>query len=214
MADETAIGPAGAPDGGRHPQSGGGISSPLQTRAAFVKNWHWQSVVSINRGACERGRAQHGINSEAGATCAQEWEKLRSQVLTLAETFDRLRVFHRQAPFLFFNGNTFATIGRELSFALFSDLVPGRKREVGSAVAHYIAGVLDREAMVEIVESLCDSAEFRPGDRIKTLRGSTRGTVLRLLPDGRVVWQPDGTQSELIALPESLLREKPPNPEL
>jgi hypothetical protein len=27
-----------------------------------------------------------------------------------------------------------------------------------SAVAHYIAGVLDRESMVEIVESVCETA--------------------------------------------------------
>jgi hypothetical protein len=39
-----------------------------------------------------------------------------------------------------------------------------------------------------------------------TLRGSTRGTILRLLEDGRVVWQPDGSRSELTALPESLAR--------
>ncbi|MBU6402282.1 MAG: hypothetical protein KGS61_18340, partial [Verrucomicrobia bacterium] len=105
-----------------------------------------------------------------------------------------------------FNGNTFASIGRELSFALFSNLAPGRKREIGSAVAHYIAGVLDREPMVEIVEGLCESADFKPGDRVKTLRGSTRGVIVRVLADGRVAWQPDGSQSELIALPESLLR--------
>ena len=205
MVDGTEIGPAGAPDGGGHPQSSGGLGSPLQTRAAFVKNWDWQSVIGINRGACARGRAQHGINSETGSACAQAWEALRSQVLTLAETLDRLREFHRQAPFLFFNGNTFATIGRELSYALFSDLVAGRKREVGSAVAHYIAGVLEREAMVEIVEGLCKCAAFRSGDRVRTLRGSTRGVIVRALPDGRVAWRPDGSQSELIGLPESLL---------
>jgi hypothetical protein len=206
MADETETGPAGAPEGGGHSQGGGGLGSPLQTRAAFVKNWDWQSVISINRGACQRGRAQHGVNSETGSACAQEWETLRSQILTLAETLDCLRGFHRKAPFLFFNGNTFATIGRELSFALFSDLVPGRKREVGSAVAHYIAGVLDREAMAEIVEGLCESAEFKPGDRVKTLRGSTRGVIVRVLPDGRVAWRADGSQADLVALPESLLR--------
>jgi hypothetical protein len=205
MSDETEIGPAGAPDGGGHSQGGGGISSPFQTRAAFVKNWDWQSVVGINRGACQRGRAQHGVNSETESACAQEWETLRSQILTLAETLDRLRGFHRKAPFLFFNGNTFATIGRELSFALFSDLVPGRKREVGSAIAHYIAGVLDRDAMVEIVESLCESAEFKPGDRVKTLRGSARGVILRILPDGRVVWRAENSRTDLVALPESLL---------
>ncbi len=77
-----------------------------------------------------------------------------------------------------------------------------------SAVAHYIAGVLDREAMVEIVESLSESADLKPGQRVKTLRGSTHGTIVRLLDDGRVAWRPDGSQAELIALPESLLPER------
>ena len=145
MSNETPTGPAGAPDRGRHPQSGGGVSSPLQARAQFLKNWDWQSVIGINRGACERGRAQHGVNSETGSPCAKDWEALGFQTLTLAESLDQLRSFHRRAPFLFFNGNTFATIGRELAFALFSDLPPVRKREVASAIAHCIAGVLDRD---------------------------------------------------------------------
>ena len=206
MGDEAEIGSAGAPDGGRHRQGSEGVGSPLQARAAFLKNWSWQSVVGINRGACERGRAQHGINSETGSACAQEWETLQAQILTLADTLDLLRGFHRKAPFLFFNGNTFATIGRELSFALFSDLFAGRKREVGSAVAHYVAGVLDREHMVEIVEGLCQSADYKPGDRVKTLRGSTQGVIVNILPDGRVAWRPEGSAVELVALPESLVR--------
>ena len=90
--------------------------------------------------------------------------------------------------------------------AIFSDLPPVRKREASSAVAHYIAGVLDRESMLGIVESLCETASFQPGDRVQTLRGSTQGTILRLLDDGRVVWQPDGSASELMTLPESLVR--------
>ncbi len=207
MNDETEARSLGASDGRRPAPGSGGDSSPLQARAQFLKNWDWNVVVGINRGACERGRAQHGINSEAGTACAAEWESLRFQTLTLGETFDRLRSFHRKAPFLFFNGNTFASIGRELSFVLFSDLPPGRKREIGSAVAHYIAGVLDREAMVEIVEALSRSVELEPGGRVKTLRGSTHGTILRLLEDGRVVWRPDRTEAELTGLPEGLLPE-------
>jgi hypothetical protein len=77
-----------------------------------------------------------------------------------------------------------------------------------SAVAHYIAGVLDRENMVEIVESLCQAAELKPGARVKTLRGTTHGVVLRLLADGRIVWKVDGGGTELIALPESLLPQR------
>ena len=87
------------------------------------------------------------------------------------------------APFLFFNGNTFADVGRTIVDFVFAELTTGRRREVMSAVAHYIAGVLPREAMVEIVEGLCESAEFKPGDREKTLRGSTQGVILDVLPD-------------------------------
>ncbi|HEY5912182.1 MAG TPA: hypothetical protein VJA21_16380 [Verrucomicrobiae bacterium] len=76
-----------------------------------------------------------------------------------------------------------------------------------SAIAHYIAGVLNRDSMVAIVESLWQSAAFGAGDRVKTLRGSTHGRVLKRLKDGHLVWQPDGSQSELKALPESLVRE-------
>ena len=76
-----------------------------------------------------------------------------------------------------------------------------------SVVAHYISGVLAWEGMASTVEELCQSADLKAGDRVKTLRGSTRGRILRLMDDGRVVWQPDGSTSELMALPESLLKE-------
>jgi hypothetical protein len=135
----------------------------------------------------------------------------KSEFLTLDQVLEFLRQCHRRAPFLFFNGNTFADVGRTVADFVFADLATGRRREVMSAVAHFIAGVLDREAMVAIVESLCEAASFQPGDRVRTLRGSTRGRVLRLLEDGRVAWQPDGSAAELFALPEGLARqsEKP-----
>jgi hypothetical protein len=94
-----------------------------------------------------------------------------------------------------------------LTTLLLADLATPRRREAASAVAHFIAGVLDREVMVEIIESLCESASFQPGDRIKTLRGSTHGTVVRVRPDGKIVWRPDRSVAELMALPESVIRE-------
>jgi hypothetical protein len=128
--------------------------------------------------------------------------------LTLLETFQFLKSCHRRAPFLFFNGNTFAEIGRALATALFSDLPFHRRKEASSAVAHFITGVLDQDLMVAVVKALWEAASLAPGDRVKTLRGSTRGVVVKVKEDGRIVWRPDGTKSELSALPESLLREK------
>jgi hypothetical protein len=118
-----------------------------------------------------------------------------------------LRSFHRRAPFLFFNRNTFADTGRQLTAVLFAELPSGRRRKCVSAVGHYIAGVLDRDSLTAAVRQLCEAAAFQPGDRVMSLRGSSHGKVLRLLPDGRLVWKVDDGGVELIALPESLRRE-------
>ena len=205
--NETPLGSSGAVDGGGPPRRGLGEQSPLQARAAFLKNWNWELVVSLNRAACERGRAQHGANPQVGDSCARSWEERHRSEISLIEALDFLRSLHQSAPFLFFNGNTFADIGRRTCDVVFADLQATRRRELASAVAHYIAGVLDRDSMVSIVESLCESAELALGDRVQTLRGSSSGTVVRILEDGRVVWKPDASTLEFTGLPESLKRE-------
>lgn len=208
MADEAANRSAGKADSGTGSGGRGGEHSPLQARAAFIQNWGWESVIGFNKGACERGKAQHGHNSETHEKVRDEWEEARRKTLTLLETLDFLFRCHRSAPFLFFNGNTFAEIGRRLIDVLFADLARGRRREAASLAAHYIAGVLDRDAMIAGVEALAHAADFKPGDRVRTLKGSLRGVVREILPDGRVAWLPDGNTTELVALPESLLQEQ------
>jgi len=59
--------------------------------------------------------------------------------------------------------------------------------------------------MVSLITALCETADLKPGDRVKTLRGSVYGEILRALPDGRVVWRSD-SGAELTTLPESLIR--------
>jgi hypothetical protein len=133
---------------------------------------------------------------------------LRSTELTLGAALDELRGFHRKAPFLFFNGNTFAEIGRQIALAIFGELPPVRRREIASAIAHYVAGVLDREAMAAIVDELSRSASFQIGDRVKTMRGSLRGVITRVLEDGRVAVRQPQSGTELYCLPESLLLDE------
>jgi hypothetical protein len=89
---------------------------------------------------------------------------------------------------------------------IFAEL-PTRRREVMSAVAHYIAGVPRSRVHGAVVNELSAAADLQPGDRVKTLRGSMSGVIVRLLEDGRVVWQAD-SGPELTALPESLIREQ------
>ncbi len=128
--------------------------------------------------------------------------------MSLGEVLDFLLWSHRAAPFLFFNGNTFGEIARRIMDAVFVEFPLARRREAASLAAHFVAGVLDHEAMETGLMALSELADYKIGDRVRTLRGSTHGIVRIILSDGRIVWQPEGSHSELIALPEGLLREK------
>jgi hypothetical protein len=97
-------------------------------------------------------------------------------------------------------------VARNVLDFLFADLPALRRRELISAVAHFVAGVLDQESMVAVVESLSQSMTLAPGDRVMTLRGSLRGEVLQILEDGRVEWRAE-TGTVFIGLPETLQHE-------
>jgi hypothetical protein len=206
MSDETPAGSAKGADRSGHLGGSGGEPAPLQSRAHFLENWDWASITEINRGLCARGGAQHGVGRETHEAIEREWEAARQRELTLAETFDFLQACHRGAPFLFFNGNTFAEIGRALVTAILHDLPLARKKEAASLAAHYITGVLGREMVEAGFESLLDGTNFQPGDRVKTLKGTLRGIVLAVMDDRRLKWRAE-TGSELIARPETLQRD-------
>ena len=89
--------------------------------------------------------------------------------------------------------------------AIYVEFPLSRRREAGSLAAHFVAGVLDGKSMESGLITLAQLADFKPGDRVQTLRGSMSGTIVRVEPDGRVVWRAD-SGAELTALPESLLK--------
>jgi hypothetical protein len=65
---------------------------------------------------------------------------------------------------------------------------------------------LDFEAAVNGINSLLTVEVLNPGDRVSTLRMTTKGKVMRILADGRVAWLPDGRKTELLAAPETLIK--------
>src|SRR4051812_17331 len=98
MADEVSPRSGSEADAGNAPRKRGSEQSALQVRAAFLENWDWELVNGLNRTACERGRAQHGSNSETHEGVRQQWEGRRLQPLTFKELLDFLRSCHRGAP--------------------------------------------------------------------------------------------------------------------
>ena len=180
--------------------------SPLGWIGRHLQDRDWEAVVRCNRLTCERVRALHGPNPESHAEVALAWSLTHAGEQSLADTLDFLWTCQNRDPFLFESAETFAELGRQVVHEVFRELAAPRRKALVLGVADYVAGGLERDVMIEIVEGLWTAAELRPGTRVKTLRGATVGVVLRQFPDGRILWRPKGSGADLTTQPESLLR--------
>ena len=114
----------------------------------------WDVVEFINQSACTRGQAQFGHTSDGYAQSRQLWEEGMKREMSLEEALDICFKCHRLAPFLNFNGNTFAGIAKAMIRELLPHLGPKLSQAFESVVGHYVAGTEGREAMLRAVEEV------------------------------------------------------------
>jgi hypothetical protein len=120
----------------------------------WLKDWPWQTVVVINAGLCKEKKALHKPTSDGYAPAQKLWESASQRELTLRETLDICRRCHKLAPFCFYNGNTFAAIGRTLIQDVLQKLPPVQAHTLRSAVGHYIAGTAGADELAKALEDL------------------------------------------------------------
>lgn len=120
----------------------------------WLKDWPWETVVAINAGLCQEKHALHKATSAGYAPAKKLWETSRGRELTLREVFDLCRQCHQFAPFCFYNGNTFAAIGRTLIQDVLRKMPPLEAHGFRSVVGHYIAGTIGGDELSATMNSL------------------------------------------------------------
>ena len=116
-------------------------------RRAWLKDWPWQTVVTINAGLCKEKKALHKPASDGYEPARKLWEKSRTHEISLREVLEICRRCHRLAPFCFYNGNTFAAIGRTLILDLLGQMPPDKAHSFRGVVGHYIAGTIGQDEL-------------------------------------------------------------------
>jgi hypothetical protein len=120
----------------------------------WLKDWPWETVVIVNAGLCKEKKALHKPTSDGYAPAKQLWESACLRELTLRQTLDICRQCHKLAPFCFYNGNTFAAIGRTMIQDVVQRLPPLKAQTLRSAVGHYIAGTAGAEELAKVLSDL------------------------------------------------------------
>jgi hypothetical protein len=120
----------------------------------WLKDWPWQTVITINAGLCKEKNAPHKPSADGYASAQKLWEAVGKRELTLREALDICRQCHKLAPFHFYNGNTFAAIGRTLIQGVLQKMPPVKAHSLRSVVGHYIAGTAGSDELSRALEDL------------------------------------------------------------
>jgi hypothetical protein len=120
----------------------------------WLKDWPWATVVAINAGLCKEKNALHKPTSDGYAPTEKLWETSRAHELSLREALGLCRKCHKLSPFCFFNGNTFAAIGRTMVQDILREMSPMKAHAFRSVVGHYIAGTIGDRELDKVLEDL------------------------------------------------------------
>lgn len=96
----------------------------------------------------------HKPTSEGYHPAKRAWDSARNSELTLRETLDLCRRCHKLAPFCFYNGNTFAAIGRTIIQDILQKMPPAKAHNFRSVVGHYIAGTIGAKEMTDALAGI------------------------------------------------------------
>jgi hypothetical protein len=122
----------------------------------WLKDWPWESVLAINVALCKQKKALHKPTAEGYEPTQKLWDESRSLKISLRTALQVCRQCHKLSPFCFYNGNTFAAIGRTIIQDMLRDLSPTKAHAIRSVVGHYIAGTTGEK---ELEQSLRELAE-------------------------------------------------------
>lgn len=122
----------------------------------WLESVPWESVLSINKALCQAQQTEYTANEKSLAAAQKCWEAAVNKGMTLPEVLAVCRKCFELAPFVFNNGNTFASIAKTIIEESARDLPPLEAQIVRTTVSHYVAGLVGKRELLGIL------AHFKP----------------------------------------------------
>jgi|SRR3954451_2537131 len=122
----------------------------METQKPWLLSLSWEKVKSLNEVLCKQQSTIYQCNSSYEAA-RQVWEKSCSESMSLQQVLDICRRCYEMSPFTFNNGNTFATIGKNLVEEWLKSLPAVEGQIVRNTIGHYIAGMVSKKELLKVL---------------------------------------------------------------
>src|SRR5437588_83132 len=120
----------------------------------WLGDWPWETVTAINLALCKEKNAAHKPTSDGYEQARKLWEGSRHSRMALRQALEICRRCHKLSPFCFYNGNTFAAVGRTMVQDILRKLSAVHAHAFRSVVGHYIAGTVGDEELEKALAEL------------------------------------------------------------
>jgi hypothetical protein len=127
----------------------------LKSQEKWLAATSWEAVVAINQELCKGDKNSPHRPGKGADSVKKQWEINMARGMTFREMVDFFRQCHDQAPFAFFNGNTFAQVLREVMKRLAGSLPTHEAKMLESSVTHYVAGSIKTAEL----DAMCSHAD-------------------------------------------------------
>lgn len=140
----------------------------------------WEKVLNVNQTLCQAQNTTHQPKPSQADAARQLWEKSVPKAMSLPEVLDVCRKCNDLAPFVFNNGNTFASISKNLVEEWVQHLPAVEAQILRTTVCHYVAGQVGKQELLQVLrhfETRWETPQAEP-------------TVQRALPTSQVEMTP------------------------
>jgi hypothetical protein len=111
----------------------------------------WDSVVTINKALCLAQKVEPTTKPGSCERIRDKWETAVGRRALLLDVLDLCRECNEAMPFMFNNGNTFASIAKTLIEEWLGVMPPVEAQIIRTTVAHYVAGLVSRKELLQIL---------------------------------------------------------------
>jgi len=111
----------------------------------------WEAVLTTNQTFCQAQKTAHQLRAQKFEAARQLWEESIPKAMSLTEVLDICRQCHDIGPFVFNNGNTFASISKTLVEDWLQALPAVEAQILRTTVSHYVAGQVGKKELIEVL---------------------------------------------------------------
>lgn len=117
----------------------------------------WASLLNLYQTLCQ-GQKVDPFYDQAGFEKARRyWETQVGQTMSLAQALEACRKCHQLHPFIFNNGNTFASFAKKLVEDWARTLPPVESQMLLTTVGHFVTDKISRRELTKILDFLAPS---------------------------------------------------------